>query len=55
MITLFLNKNFNFNQFISKLELQPTELKKQKTIEQYITLIENIYNYKSRNKVSLRY
>jgi hypothetical protein len=55
MITLFLNKNFNFNQFISKLELQPTELKQQKTIEQYITLIEKIYNYKSRNKISLKY
>jgi len=55
MITLFLNKNFNFHQFINKLQLQPMALKQQKTTEQYITQIENIYNYKSRNKVSLKY
>jgi hypothetical protein len=55
MITLFINNNFNFHQFINKLQLQPMALKQQKTTEQYITHIEDIYNYKSRNKVSLKY
>jgi len=55
MIGLFLNDNFDFNEFMHKLRLQPTAMLDCANREQYKTLIEDIYNYRSRNKVSLRY
>lgn len=55
MIGLFTNENFDFNEFMHKVRLQPTALVDCASREQYKTLIEDIYNYKSRNKVSLRY
>ena len=55
IITLFNNSNFDFNEFMHKLRLQPTALVDCANREQYKTLIEDIYNYKSRNKISLRY
>lgn len=55
MITLFSNENFDFNEFMHKLRIQPTALVDCANREQYKTLIEDIYNYKSRNKISLRY
>jgi hypothetical protein len=55
MIVLFKNENFDFNEFMHKLRLQPTALVDCANREQYKTLIEDIYNYRSRNKVSLRY
>lgn len=55
MMTLFNNTNFDFNEFMHKLRLQPTALVDCANRDQYRTLIEDIYNYKSRNKISLRY
>lgn len=55
MITLFQNDNFDFNEFMHKLRLQPTALVDCANREQCKTLIEDIYNYRSRNKVNLRY
>jgi len=55
LIGLFQNKNFDFNEFMHKIRLQPTALVDCANREQYRTLIEDIYNYKSRNKISLRY
>jgi hypothetical protein len=55
MMSLFQNKNFDFNEFMHKLRLQPTALKICATSDQYKSLIEDIYNYKSRNKINLRY
>lgn len=55
MLTLFLNENFDFNEFMHKLRLQPTALVDCSNREQYKTLIEDIYNFRSRNKISLRY
>lgn len=55
MIGMFLNKNFDFNEFMHKLRLQPTALLDCSNREQYKTLIEDIYNYRSRNKISLRF
>lgn len=55
MITLFMNENFDFNEFMHKLRLQPTALVDCANREQYRTLIEDIYNYRSRNKINLRY
>jgi hypothetical protein len=55
MITLFQNNNFDFNEFMHKLRLQPTALVDCANRDQYKTLIEDIYNFRSRNKVNLRY
>jgi len=42
-------------KFIGKLEAQPTALKKCAKVDQYVDLIEEIFNYRSQSKVSLRY
>jgi hypothetical protein len=55
MIVLFKNESFDFNEFMHKLRLQPTAMVDCANRDQYRTLIEDIYNYKSRNKVNLRY
>jgi hypothetical protein len=55
MITLFRCEAFDFNEFMHKLRIQPTALVDCVNREQYKTLIEDIYNYRSRNKVSLKY
>jgi len=55
MISLFKNQNFDFNEFMHKLRLQPTALVDCANREQFKTLIEDIYNYKNRNKVNLRF
>jgi len=47
--------NFDFDRFIRKLKIQPTALVHCATVVQYIDLIENIYNYKSKSKISLKY
>ena len=55
MLMMFNNENYNHQHFLNKLQIQPSRLVKQQNREQYKLLIEDIYNYKSRNKVSLRY
>lgn len=55
MLSLLKNNNFSFIQFINKLKIQPTALVDCRTRDQYRTLIEDIYNYKQRNKISLKY
>ena len=55
LMNLFNNENFEFTQFIQKLKIQPTALVDCTTTSSYLLLIEDIYNYKSRNKISLRY
>lgn len=55
LMTLFKNPNFEFTEFIQKLKIQPTALQNCTNVEQYIELIEEIYNYKRRDKVNLRY
>lgn len=55
LIGLFQNTNFDFNEFMHKVRLQPTALVDCANREQYKTLVEDIYNYRSRNKVSLKY
>lgn len=55
MIGLFRNPNFDFSTFIKRLEMQPTALVHCSNVGQYKELIEEIYNYRSRNKVSLKY
>jgi hypothetical protein len=48
-------KGFDFERFMKKLELNPTSLKPQASIEMYILHIEDIFNYRTANKISLRY
>jgi hypothetical protein len=55
MISLFKNPNFEFTEFLQKLKCQPTALVNCNDITQYISLIEEIYNYRRREKVNLRY
>jgi hypothetical protein len=55
MIGLFQNENFDFSEFMHKVRLQPTALVDCTNREQYKTLIEDIYNYRSRSKVNLRF
>jgi hypothetical protein len=46
---------FDFTQFMQKLRIQPTALQDCSNNEQYKLLIEEIYNYRTREKVNLRY
>jgi len=55
LITLFKNENFDFNEFMHKIRLQPTALVDCRNRAQYKTLIEDIYNWRSRNKISFKY
>lgn len=48
-------KAFAFDKFLHRVETNPTMLKPCATTEQYIVLIEELYNYRSPQKVSLRY
>jgi hypothetical protein len=55
MISLFKNKNFEFTEFLQKLKLQPTALQDCTNATNYKILIEEIYNYRRREKVNLRF
>lgn len=55
MIGMMTNEKFDFNDFMHKLRLQPTALVDCANRAQYKTLIEDIYNYRRREKVNLRY
>ena len=50
-IRLIVHEDFDFNVFIGKLKLQPLKLVHCTTINNYIRLIEDIYNYRSSKKV----
>jgi hypothetical protein len=55
MYNLLHNPNFEFTELIQKLKIQPTALQHCTDVAQYVALIEEIYNYKRRDKVNLRY
>jgi len=55
MVGLFDDERFKHEDFIEKVRMQPTSLVTCVTTEQYRALIENIYNYKLKNKVNLRF
>ena len=55
MVGLFKNELFDFSEFMHKVRIQPKALVDCANREQMKALIEDIYNYKSRNKVNLRY
>lgn len=55
MMGLFKNKQFNFAEFLQKIKLQPTLLQDCPSVDAYKILIEEIYNYRRREKVNLRF
>lgn len=55
MIMLFNKDFFDFDEFMAKLKLQPTALKDCTNTVAYLALIEEIYNYRRREKINLRY
>jgi hypothetical protein len=55
MIGMFKNENFEFTEFLTKLKQQPTTLQDCTSTSQYKSLIEEIYNYRRRDKVNLRF
>jgi len=55
MLGLSKNANFVFIEFLNKLRLNPSSLTDCINTTQYVTLIEEIYNYRRRDKVNLRY
>ena len=55
IIRLLSNANFDIDYFLNKLKSQPNSLSDCTNVSQYILLIEEIYNYRNRNKVNLRY
>jgi hypothetical protein len=52
IIKLNKNKDFDIDEFIEK--IQGCDIKTYSKVEDYITRIEQIYNYRRRNKVNLR-
>jgi hypothetical protein len=55
MLKLFKNSNFEFTEFLQKLKCQPNSITDCLNINQYVSLIEEIYNYRRREKVNLRF
>jgi len=55
MLQLMKKPQFEFAEFIGKLRLQPSTLFDCQSVSQYVSLIEEIYNYRRRDKVNLRY
>ena len=55
MISLFKNKNYNHSVFMQKMQYRSNAMIPQQNVEQYKIMIEDIYNYRNRQPVSLRY
>ena len=57
IIKIMVNKSdvFDFNQFIHKIKLRPNMIFMCGTVDQYIEMIESLYNYKRIDKVNLRF
>jgi len=55
MINIFKNEDYDHDTFMSKLAATPTMLQPCVNMIQYYYVIEDLYNFRSRKKVSLRY
>lgn len=55
MIPIFKHKNYDHDEFMQKLGKYKTMLTDVTTTKQYRLMVEDIYNYKRRDKVSLTY
>ena len=57
MVKVLSNKKnqFNFDEFLHKVKLRPNNLVACGTVDQYVEMIEDIYNFKRSKKVNLRF
>lgn len=55
MHSLLRRSNFEFDDFLHRVKMQPNKLVDCPTQASYVALIEDIYNYRRREKVNLRY
>lgn len=55
MTPIFENEEYNHSQFIERLKSNPSMMIHCRNITEYRILIEEIYNFRSRNKVNLRF
>lgn len=55
MLGVFRNENYDHEKFIRKLKSQPNALYHCQNVSQYKQVIEDIFNYRSINKVSLKF
>ncbi len=55
LVGMLKKENFEFTEFLAKLKQQPTTLQDCTGVTQYKSLIEEIYNYRRREKVNLRF
>lgn len=55
IIGLLKNSNFEYDEFIKKLKIQPTILQDCTSVSTYKAHIEDIYNYRRKEKVNLRF
>jgi hypothetical protein len=55
LMNIFEHPNYDHKKMLHKLSIQPSALIQCKTQEQYKIKLEEIFNYKTSNKVSLRY
>jgi hypothetical protein len=56
MMKIFSRKpEFEFKQFLRKVELRPSSIHLCGTVDSYIDMIEEIYNYRNAKKVNLRF
>ena len=53
MIECFKNKQYDHNLFIKKLSMQWAKMLNQSSTDDYLKIIEKIYNYQNRNKLRL--
>lgn len=55
MLSILKHENFDFMEFLNKVKLQSIKLIDCSNVSQYKLLIEEIYNYRRRDKVNLRF
>jgi len=55
LMYLFDHPKYKHEDMMRKLELQPTSIKSCKNQQQYIQILEDIYNYHRKDKVNFRY
>jgi len=55
MIAIFKVEYYNHAKFLNRLKSNPSSMEHCSNVTQYKLLIEDIYNFRSREKVSLRY
>ena len=55
MIKVLQKKEFVFDEFLHKVNLRKSMIHMCGTVDQYVEMIEKIYNYKRKDKVNLRF